>query len=167
MSASKMSTPKAASLLGLPRELRDEIWTLSLVPQPTNFSQRAYTPGARPISGAPTLLHTCQQIRREASEVFYKQTFEISLDHDGRKLERSKDWIRVHAPAMPVKSVRVMIAGPRSKTWFDSANLSELEGRTIVRHVGVRFEFVLYAYTADNLKERMKAYVEERRNAMK
>lgn len=159
-----MSAPKRASLLGLPRELRDEIWTLAVASRPSEFTLRGYTPGALLICGAPALLHTSRQIRRETSEIFYKQTFEIRLDHGYRRFERTKDWIRVHAPAMPVERVKVMVEVGSYQMWSIGGDvLPALNGCAL--DSGTDFEFMPCTYSANDIKKSVMDYVEERRAA--
>ena len=138
-----MSAPKPASLLGLPRELRDDIWTWTIADDAAKYE--GHSKGAVRIHALPSLLHVNRQIRHEASPIFFKQNFEV-LGRRGSDLIRTKRWIVVHAPTIPVgQTVKMripllVVADERMKRQI-SEDLRRLEQHVRTLSVQTLFEF--------------------------
>lgn len=111
------SIPERASLLGLPRELRDEIWTMALRIYPKSQSGPPNIIMISKAENQPGLLRANQHIRREAQAVYYKAfvleaTSETILSW----------WLRRFLPGFQVDRVsvlfhmaqRLLVAGPRN-----------------------------------------------------
>lgn len=74
--------PKRASLLGLPGELRDEIWMTALKIDHKIAIRRSLNKGYGRVPGdkAPLLIHTSRQIRSEAGQIFWRKNI-FAVDH--------------------------------------------------------------------------------------
>lgn len=142
--ASMAIPPRKASLLGLPRELRDEIWTQALVPEASPSNHLAARGTRVCASASPGLLRTNRQIRHDASMIFYCDTFHANTPSE------CKAWIQCFGAAIPVKSVKVQVRtlSPYcfrgTREWMERA-LRALEG--VVDEVGANahFEFCIFA----------------------
>lgn len=109
--------PKAAPLLGLPRELRDEIWARTITSE--LIKRYAFLGAIRASKAPPAIMHASQQIRHEASAIYYEA---ITLHFES--LSQCKKWLECFAPVMTVEDKEIRIA-----TWSDEDDVDSLLSR--------------------------------------
>ena len=150
--------PPRASLPGLPRELRDEIWTLALGPNPDYVLVTRPDPPKpgqkRPLSEIYTkkkpgtahtfhphaLMHTSSQVHAEASQIYYA-TRQLSV-----KNTVCREWLHAFVPRLPLANIRIELWDGVAHQGLRSAESLLREGQMMLARLetGVEVEFVVF-----------------------